>query len=253
MHTELVSYLLLAAVAFIAGCMNAVAGGGTFITFPTMMFTGIPAVVANASNSVALFPASLASAWAYRQDFARFEGISMKALAVVSSLGGLVGAALLIYTPERTFSSMVPWLLLIATTIFAFGPKLAPKLRKYVQITPGALLTIQFFISIYGGYFGGAMGIVMLAFFTLFGMSDLNAMNAMKALLAGLINAIAVVLFVVAGKIAWPQTIVMLIAAVIGGYYGARVARNINPLFIRRAIIVISVIVTIVFFAKTWL
>ena len=243
-------YVLLAGAAFLAGCMNAVAGGGTFVTFPMLMFAGIPSVVANASNSVALFPASFASAWAYRKDFQRFEGLSLKAMAIVSAMGGVFGAALLIYTPEKTFNQLVPWLLLVATVIFAFGPKAAPTLRKYITISTNGLLTIQFFIGIYGGYFGGAMGIVSLAFFTLFGMTNLNAMNAMKSVLVGLINFVAVILFISAGKIAWPQTIVMLIFAVLGGYFGARVARGINPKYLRMGIIAISVTVTIVFFIR---
>ena len=248
-HATLI-YILLAGAAFLAGCMNAVAGGGTFVTFPTLMFAGIPSVVANASNSVALFPASFASAWAYRKDFQRFENVSMKALAVVSALGGAVGAALLIYTPEQTFDQLVPWLLLIATMIFAFGPRAAPTLRKFIRISPNGLLAIQFCIGIYGGYFGGAMGIVSLAFFTLFGMTNLHAMNAMKSLLVGLINLIAVILFISAGKIAWPQTIVMLIFAVLGGYFGARVARGIEQKYLRMGIIAISVTVTVVFFIR---
>ena len=248
-HTTLV-YVLLAAAAFLAGCMNAVAGGGTFVTFPTLMFAGIPSVVANASNSVALFPASFASAWAYRHDFQRFEGASLKALAIVSAIGGAIGAALLIYTPEKTFNQLVPWLLLVATVVFAFGPKAAPVLRKYIRISTNGLLTIQFFIGIYGGYFGGAMGIISLAFFTLFGMTNLNSMNAMKSLLVGLINLIAVMFFISAGKVAWPETIVMLIFAVLGGYFGARIARGINPKYLRMGIIAISVTVTVIFFIR---
>jgi len=243
-------HILLAGAAFLAGAMNAVAGGGTFVTFPMLLFAGIPSVVANASNSVALFPASFASAWAYRKDFQRFEGMSLKSMAIVCAIGGLVGAALLISTPEKTFDKLVPWLLLVATIVFAFGPKAAPKMREYIRISPAALLTIQFFIGIYGGYFGGAMGIITLAFFTLFGMTDLNAMNAVKSVLVGLINFVAVLLFISAGKIAWPETIVMLIFAVLGGYFGARIARGINPKYVRMIIIAISVIVTIVFFVR---
>ena len=244
------AYTLLAAVAFVAGVMNAVAGGGTFITFPTLVFTGVPAVVANASNAVALFPASFASAWAYRHDFKNFEGVSFEAMTAVSLVGGVAGAALLLYTPEVTFNAIVPWLLLAATLIFAFGPKIVPRLRKLVRIGPVTLLTIQLIVGIYGGYFGGAMGIVMLAVYSLFGLTDLNSMNATKALMAGLINGVALILFVGAGMIAWPQTVTMLIAAMLGGYYGARVARGMNPKHVRAGIIAISVTVTTVFFGK---
>jgi uncharacterized protein len=249
---SMLTYLLLAGAAFIAGVMNAIAGGGTFVTFPTMIFSGIPSVVANASNAVALSPASFASAWAYRSDFRRFEGISLKVMVAVSMAGGALGAALLLATPQRTFDSLVPWLLLIATAIFAFGPKITPKLRAVYTLSAGGVLFIQFLISIYGGYFGGAMGIIMLAVYSLFGLTDLNAMNATKTFLAGVINGISVVVFVFAGKIAWPQTIVMLVTALVGGYLGARVARNMNPLHLRIGIITISGAVTAIFFVKTY-
>ena len=246
----ILSYVLLAAAGFTAGIMNAVAGGGTFVTFPALVFTGVPSVIANASNAVALFPASFASAWAYRRDFRNVEGVSFKAMAAVSLAGGILGAWLLLTTPEQTFDALVPWLLLAATLIFAFGPRLVPRLRTWLSIGPAALLTIQFLIGIYGGYFGGAMGIVMLALYSLFGLTDLNAMNATKALMAGLINGIALVLFVGAGKVVWPQTATVLVAAVIGGYFGARVARGMNPKHVRAVIIAISVTVTTVFFVR---
>ncbi len=246
----MMTFVLLAVAAFFAGIMNAVAGGGTFLTFPALVFAGVPSVVANASNAVALFPGSLASAWAYRRDFRNFEGVSLRAMIAVSLAGGVGGALLLLATPERTFDAVVPWLLLAATLVFAFGPRVTPWLRELHHIGPVTLLVIQFAVGIYGGYFGGAMGIVMLAVYSLFGLTELNAMNALKTLLSGVINGIAVVLFVAAGKIAWPQTAVMLVAAVLGGYFGARVARRMNPAHVRAGIIVISVGVTLAFFLR---
>jgi uncharacterized membrane protein YfcA len=139
---------------------------------------------------------------------------------------------------------------LAATLIFAFGPKIVPKLRTLFRIGPVALLAIQFLVGIYGGYFGGAMGIVMLAVYSLFGLTDLNSMNATKALMAGLINGISVVLFASAGMVAWPQTITMMVAAILGGYFGARIARGMNPAHVRAGIIGISVTVTLVFFGR---
>lgn len=245
------NFVLLAAAGFVAGVMNAVAGGGTFITFPTLVFIGVPSVVANASNSVALFPASFASAWAYRKNFQNFDGVSFKAMSAASLVGGVGGALLLISTPEQTFDALVPWLLLAATLIFAFGPKLVPRLRIWFSIGPDALLAIQFCVGVYGGYFGGAMGIVMLAVYSLFGLTDLNAMNATKTLMAGLINAIALVVFVGAGEIVWPETVTILLAAVLGGYFGARKARGMNPKHLRAGIIAISVVVTVVFFIRS--
>lgn len=252
MDGTLLPYLLLAAAGFIAGVMNSVAGGGTFVTFPTLVFTGIPSVVANASNAVALFPASFASAWAYRSDFKPFEGVSFKAMVAVSLVGGIAGALLLVYTPEKTFDELVPWLLLAATVLFSFGPKIVPRLRTLFAIGPAGLLFIQFLIGVYGGYFGGAMGIVMLAVYSLFGLTDLNAMNATKTFMAGLINGISVLVFVGAGKIVWPETVTVLVAALAGGYLGARVARNMNPKHVRAGIIAIATSVTAAFFLKNY-
>ena len=250
MDSGVVAYSLLAVTGFIAGVMNSVAGGGTFLTFPALVFTGVPSVIANASNAVALFPASFASAWAYRSDFRPFEGVTFKAMTVVSLVGGIAGALLLLYTSEKTFDALVPWLLLVATVVFAFGPWIVPRLRARFSIGPAALLTIQFVVGIYGGYFGGAMGIVMLAVYSLFGLTDLNSMNATKTLMAGLINGIAVVIFIFLGTIAWPQTITILITALLGGYFGAVVARKMNPMHVRAGIIVIASAVTLAFFLK---
>ncbi len=242
------SIILLISAAFAAGLMNAVAGGGSFLTFPALIFAGIPSVVANASSTVALFPASFASAWAYRHDFPKMEKLATPAILAVSAVGGIVGALLLIFTPERTFDALVPWLLLGATVLFAAGRRLTPILQRHVHMGPVTLCGVQFIIAVYGGYFGGAIGILMLAAFALFGLSDINAMNALKTLLAGCLNAIAVVCFVIAGKVAWGPAMIMLGAAVAGGYVGARVARRMNPDHVRAAIIAVGVIMTGVFF-----
>jgi uncharacterized membrane protein YfcA len=244
------NYLLLAGAAFMAGIMNAIAGGGTFLTFPALVFTGVPSVIANASNAVALVPASFASAWAYRHDYQSVDKVSLKALVAVSLVGGIIGAVLLISTPETTFDVLVPWLLLAATLVFAFGPKFIPKLRARFQIGPVTLLCLQFLVGIYGGYFGGAMGIVMLAVYSLFGLSNLNAMNAMKSTLAGFINGVAVMIFAATGNVVWKQTLLMMVFAILGGYFGAHYGRRLNPLHLRALIIVISAGVTVAFFAR---
>ncbi len=243
-------YLLLAGAAFLAGVMNALAGGGTFITFPALVFTGVPSVIANASNAVALVPASFASAWAYRRDFQNVENLSFKSMVAVSLVGGVIGAVLLVSTPETTFDALVPWLLLAATLVFAFGPKFIPKLRERFHIGPTALLVLQFCVGIYGGYFGGAMGIVMLAVYSLFGLTNLNAMNAMKAMMAGFINGVSVFVFVFTGNVVWKQTLFMMVFAIIGGYFGAHYGRKLNPKYLRALIIFISTVVTIAFFVR---
>ena len=246
------AYLLLACAAFIAGLMNAVAGGGTFITFPALVFTGVPSVIANASNAVALVPASFASAWAYRRDYQNVEDLSFKTMVAVSLVGGLIGAVLLIATPETTFAGLGPWLLLGATLVVAFGPTFIPKLRERFQIGPPGLLFLQFLVGIYGGYFGGAMGIVMLAVYSLFGLTNLNAMNAMKSLLAGFINGVAVIVFAATGNVVWRQTLLMIIFAIAGGYVGAHYGRRLPQMYLRTLIILISTSVTIAFFVRDW-
>jgi uncharacterized membrane protein YfcA len=244
------SILLLVVAAFVAGVMNSVAGGGSFLTFPALVFTGVPSVMANATNTVALFPASLASAWAYRHDFPRLPGVRTGTIVAISLVGGVAGALLLIFTPERTFDAVVPWLLLAATILFASAKRLTPFLKRHMHIGPGALYGVQFVISLYGGYFGGAMGIMMLALYGMFGITDIHAANALKTLLSGILNAVAVVCFVIAGKVDWVPAAIMLASAVAGGYVGARVARRMNPDHVRAIVIAIGVGMSIAFFMR---
>ena len=155
--------LLLAAAGLLAGAMNAIAGGGSFVTFPAMVFAGLPPVIANASSTVALFPGTLASTWAYRRELAGTGDIRLRWMLPVSIAGGLCGALLLLFTPAHLFDLVIPWLLLLATLTFAFGARAGAALRRVVRIGPATLLAVQFVISLYGGYFGGAVGLMMLA------------------------------------------------------------------------------------------
>jgi len=245
------SHILLIAAALGAGLMNSVAGGGSFLTFPALVFTGVPSIIANATSTVALFPGALASAWAYRQDFKGLERIPMKAALIVSVAGGVTGALLLLFTSQKTFDLIIPWLLLGATATFAFGPKVMKTLQRQDWMGTRTLIAFQYLVGIYGGYFGGAVGIIMLAVWTLAGMRDIHAMNGGRTLLGGVMNAAAVVCFVIAGKIWWLQTSMMLIAAVAGGYAGARFARRVNPALVRSIIIAVSIAVTAAFFLRS--
>ena len=245
------SYLLLIAAALGAGLMNSVAGGGSFLTFPALVFTGVPSIVANATSTVALFPGALASAWAYREDFKGLERIPLKPALAVSIAGGVVGALLLLFTSQKTFDLIIPWLLLGATASFAFGPAIMKRLNRQDWMGPRTLIFFQFIVGVYGGYFGGAVGIIMLAVWTLAGMRDIHAMNGGRTLLGGVMNAAAVVCFVIARKIWWLQTVMMLVAAVTGGYAGARFARRINPVWVRGIIIAVSITVTAAFFLRS--
>jgi hypothetical protein len=244
------SYLLIIVAALGAGLINSVAGGGMFLTFPALVFTGVPSIVANASSTAALVPGILASAWAYREDFRKSVNFPFWPLLIVTLAGGIVGALLLLYTPQRTFDSVIPWLMLAATLLFTFGARLTPILKRMFHIGPVEVVVIQFFIAIYGGYFGGAIGIVMLATWTVFGLTDIHVMNANRTIMGAAANSVAAVLFIMARKIWWPQTLVMLVCTIIGGYIGARVARKVKPEYIRAIVTVVSAGITIAFFLR---
>jgi uncharacterized membrane protein YfcA len=244
------SYLLIIVAALGAGLINSVAGGGMFLTFPALVFTGVPSIIANASSTAALVPGILASAWAYREDFRKSVNFPFWPLLIVTLAGGLLGALLLLYTPQRTFDSVIPWLMLAATLLFTFGARLTPILKRMFHIGPVAVVVIQFFIAIYGGYFGGAIGIVMLATWTVFGLTDIHVMNANRTIMGAAANSVAAVLFILARKIWWPQTLVMLVCTIIGGYIGARVARKVKPQYIRAIVTVVSAGITVAFFLR---
>jgi uncharacterized protein len=246
-------WLLLIGAAVIGGALNAVAGGGSFFTFPALVFIGVPAVPANATSTLALWPGALASALAYRKELSE-EGDRLPSLAVVSLLGGVCGAVLLVLTPSTVFEALVPFLLLVATAVFAFGPRLTARLRGsgHHGLPPPAALALQAGISVYGGYFGGGMGMMMLAAYALMGMVDIHRMNGLKALLGALINAAALAAFVAAGIIQWRFGLVMTLGAMAGGYFGASLSRRVNPSLIRAFIIGVGVVLTIVFFRRAF-
>jgi uncharacterized protein len=242
--------ILLFVAAFGAGLVNSVAGGGQLLAFPAMVFTGVPSVVANASSTVALFPGLFTAAYAYRGNFKHLEGIPFKLALAVSIVGGAIGAVLLLLTPQSTFDSIIPWLLLFATIVFIFGRTASSMLRKKVHIGVTGLMLLQFCLAVYGGYFGGGIGIVMLGVWSLLGHDDIHALNAYKTLLAGALNSAAVIVFIVAGTVAWYSSSIMLVGAVIGGFVGAHTARRMNPAHVRHVISVISIAVTIAFFVR---
>jgi uncharacterized protein len=243
-------FMILLVAGLVAGAMNAAAGGGSFVTLPAMIFAGVPSVEANASSTVALLPGAIASVYAYRHDFRPFEVLSLRVMLAVSMTGGLVGAFLLLVTPSKRFDEIVPWLLLTGTLVFAFGGRAGILLRRVVRIGPLTLLWCQFLLGIYCGYFGGAVGIMTLAVWSLLGMTDIRAMNATKTLVVGATNGVAVVCFILAGKVWWPQTVIMLSAAIVGGYGGAQFARRLPPQHLRLGISVFNCLITAVFFVR---
>jgi uncharacterized membrane protein YfcA len=292
-----VTFFLFAA-AFVGGALNAVAGGGSFIGLPALIYAGVPAVSANATNTLALWPASISSAWAYRRELAAARSW-VTALGVVSLAGGIVGGLLLVRTSDDAFLRLLPWLLLVAAATFSFGSTLQRSfVQKHLtgeatqhptgaapqhptgaatQHPPGAarqhapgeatqdpagvaterissvrlvVLASQFLIAVYGGYFGGGMGIMMLAALTIAGMKDIHEMNAVKSVLAVAINGVALAEFVALGAIAWTPGLVMMAGGIAGGYAGAATARRVEPRFVRILVTVIAWSMTLVFFLR---
>ena len=249
----MLNYILLFLAGLIGGTMNAAAGGGSFVTFPVMVYTGIPAVIANASSTVALLPGSAVSAWNMREYIKPFPGIGMLVVVIITVIGGCAGALLLLFTPAANFTAMVPWLLLTGSVAFGFGKRFGNWLRTKVSIGVVFVLSVQLLLGIYGGYFGGAVGIMMLATWTLFGLTDIRMVNANKNMLVGSANAVAVIIFIIAGKVYWQQTLVMMVATIIGGYSGSIISKKIEPEKLRSGIVVFNFVITAVFFIKTYL
>ena len=240
---------LLLSAAFVAGALNAVAGGGSFLTLPALVFVGVPPVVANATGTVALLPGYAAGAWGFREDTAPPPGLSMRLLVALSLIGGAAGAALLLVTSNEMFAIIVPWLLLVATILFAFGPQLRELLAggkpSTAKATAGVLA-----VAVYGGYFNGGLGILLLALFGLLGQTQLNAMNGLKNLVSTLLTAIAVAVYAVGGVVNWRYALLMMLAATAGGYIGARVARRIPAQWLRWGIVATGLVMTAIFFAR---
>ena len=247
MHIDHAALLFFA--AFAAGALNSVAGGGSFLAFPALLFTGMNAIAANATNTVALWPGTVASAIAYRRELRDKPTWKMLApLFGVTFVGSIAGAILLLKTPEKTFVDLIPFLLGGATLVFAIGPR-ARELVKVMR-SPIAGTVLQLFVAVYIGYFGAGAGILMLALFALLGMQNIHAMNAFKSLLAALANGIAVVTFVVARKVVWPEALLMTAGAAIGGYGGAFLAQRIDPKRVRWMVIAIGCVMTVYFAVK---
>ena len=236
----------------LGGALNAVAGGGSFISFPALLFTGVPPIPANATNTVALWVGTTASSGAYRKHFDISRRVLVP-LAVTSVVGGIAGALLLLRTPAHTFLHVLPWLMLGATLLFAFGGRLSRGVSSGLahDASTSAIAFAALFelvVAVYGGYFGGGVGIMNLAMLAAIGMTDIHAMNALKSVLGGIINGVAVVTFIVAGAIAWKPGIVMIAGAILGGYFGAHYAQKLPQGWIRAFVIVVGTAITIYFF-----
>ena len=242
---------LLASASFIAGIINSIAGGGSFLTFPALVFTGVPTIAANATSAVAVFPGYLSGALGFSKELKEYPKSKFLLLITLSIMGGIGGSLLLLITPASVFSYIIPWLLGFATLLFAFGDfvgKWAKKNSNSNGIT-GNLATL--IVCIYGGYFNGGLGIVLLALFSTLGLRDIHLMNGLKNIISFALSAASVVTFAIAGIVFWQQAFIMMIAATIGGYFGVVVARKLSKNTIRVIIVLIGLIMTIIFGMKT--
>jgi uncharacterized protein len=240
--------VLLFLVSIVGGALNAVAGGGSFILLPTLLYAGVAPVAANATCTLAMWPASVVSSVAYRRDItgpARWWLI----LGAVSIVGGLVGALLLVRTSDTSFLRLLPWLMLLAAATFTFGSPVRPGAhRRSIAV----VVVMQFLISIYGGYFGGGMGIMMLAAMAVAGMTDINEMNGLKSVLASAINAVALATFIIERKVVWRSGLIMIAGGILGGYFAAAGARRVAPRRVRLLVVAIGWTMTIYFFVRSY-
>jgi uncharacterized protein len=246
-------FLLIFGAGLAAGAMNALAGGGSFVSLPALIAAGVPSVAANASSTVALFPGGAASVWAYREGLGPVGAASLRSLLFTTLVGGAIGAILLLWTPVRTFDVVLPWLLLLATLALSFGRRLGEWLRRRWRIKPAAVLTVQFALAVYGGYFGGAVGIMMMAVWGLLDSRDLKSLNAPRTLLVTAANAMAAVIFILARAIQWRETAIMLIAATLGGFGGAQIGRRAPAKAIHAGTVLLTTAITLAFFARAYL
>ncbi len=240
---------ILASAAFVAGGLNAVAGGGSFLTLPALVFTGVPPVMANATGTLALLPGYLSGAAAYRGTIKAPQGLPMRAMLALVLLGGVLGAALLLFTPVAGFDRLVPWLLLAATLLFMAGPGLSRWLAGRAtgrRTNAIGMLTV----SVYGGYFNGGLGILLLAFFGLMGERNLHAMNGLKNLVSALLTAVAVSIYVWGGLVEWRPALLMMASATLGGFAGARLAQHLPVKLIRWLVVLMGLAMTAAFFNR---
>ncbi|MBS1856269.1 MAG: sulfite exporter TauE/SafE family protein [Acidobacteria bacterium] len=241
--------------AFLAGAINSVAGGGTLVSFPTLIWLGLNPVTANATSTVAIWPGTVGSAWGYRRELRQAEP-RFRVLIVPSLIGGITGALLLKWTPPAIFEELVPYLILFATLLFMAQEPVQRYLKtadaarhRSAKWMVGALL-FQLAVGIYGGYFGAGIGILMLAALSILGLNDIHEMNSLKVIFGGSINGIAAAYFIWARMVYWPDVLVMAVAAILGGLGGAGTARKIGRTAVRRIVIGVGLFMAISLFVK---
>lgn len=242
---NIMDYLLLGGAATLGGMLNSVAGGGSFLTFPAIVFAGYTPIQANVTSTVALAPGGFASAVAYRRELAAHKE-SWASLIAISMAGSALGALVLLSTPEHVFAALVPWLLLTATLIFTFGRKALSHLPMLKNHAVARLF--QFIIAFYGGYFGAGMGILMLAMLQLLGLTHIHRMNAVKVVLGCAINFVALLVYSTSKAVLWKVGLMMMLCGIAGGYIGAHIAQKLPPEPVRWMVSIIGFGMTLYFF-----
>jgi uncharacterized membrane protein YfcA len=248
--------IAMLAAALFAGAVNSIAGGGTLLTFPTLVWLGFDARVANATSTVALWPGSMGAAWGYRQELSESRRV-LRRLALPSLLGGGVGALLVLVTPSHTFERIVPYLILFATVLFILQDPIQRRLRSSVEAADPprrwifAALLLQSATSVYGGYFGAGMGILLLTVLGLLGVRDIHRANGLKNILGMLINGVAAVGFALSGLVSLREALLMALTSIVGGYGGARIAQRLGRTFVRRAVVLVGITIGVIMLVQT--
>lgn len=243
----------LALVAGIAGgVMNALAGGGTFATLPALIALGLPANIANATSNAALLPGAAASSWAFRSELRSVGGVDWRLLLVITFITGLLGSLLLVLTPGAAFDYIVPWLLLFAFIVIALGPRASIWLHARVSVGPRALLAAQVGMGLYGGYFGGGVGLMVTAIYGLLAHIAPRDVFAMRTFMLTAANLAAVTIFLLFDFIDWRACLPMLVGGILGGWIGASFGKRLDPLFVRRMTLVVAAAATIIFFVRSY-
>ena len=246
------AFAVLAAAAFGAGVLNAIAGGGTFLTFPALVWTGVPPIAANATSALAVCPGYLGSTLGFRTELAALPRALLAREALLCAIGGVIGALLLLVTPAQVFARVVPWLLLFATALFAVGPRLS----RWAGGAHGAGLARLRLpglaaVAIYGGYFNGGLGILLMALYLVVGETRLNTVNALKNLNSFVLSVVSVAAFALGGAIVWREALLMALFATLGGFVGARLAKRLPTAWVRAIVIVTGLVMSALFFLRT--
>jgi uncharacterized membrane protein YfcA len=248
-----INVLVLAVLAgMLGGAMNALAGGGTFITLPALIAFGLPSNLANATSNFSLLPGACSSAWVYRSELRPLGGLNVRPFALITFVGGLAGGILLVVTPTRVFDLIIPWLLLLAFLVMLFGAPASAFLRARVTIGKRTLIAAQVLLSVYGGYFGGGVGLIATALYGLLAGITVRDMFAPRTLMLAIANLAAAVIFLWFAMIDWRSCIPMLAGAIVGGWLGAHAGKRLPPLAVRLWTLAVTAVTTIVFFSRAY-